>query len=52
LRKHGLSAPAIESWIAEGRESYLRQCKYDSRLQRWWYRLTTRSRPFSRPAYK
>lgn len=52
LRKHGLSATEIESWVEQGRESWLRQCRYDSKWQRWLYRLTKRSRPSIRPVYK
>jgi len=35
MRKHGADAPTIEAHIARAQRSYLRQCLYRSRLDRW-----------------
>lgn len=35
LRKHGVRRAAVESAVREARASYLRQCLYRSRIDRW-----------------
>jgi glycosyltransferase involved in cell wall biosynthesis len=52
LQKHGLTRDEINAWIESGRRSYLQQCKYDSQWQRWFYRLTNRTRRMHRPTYR
>ncbi len=52
LHKHGLPEKEIAAWIANGQESYLKQCKYDSNWQRWLDRLTRQTRPSIRPTYR
>lgn len=36
LRKHGASAAAIEKKVSEARETYLRQCLYKSKWEKWF----------------
>lgn len=53
LLKHGLSAVEAEARIEEGRQSYLKQCIYNSRLDRFMDRITSGKRKAGyRPAYK
>jgi glycosyltransferase involved in cell wall biosynthesis len=35
MRKHGVPTAEVESMISEGKQGYLRQCLYRSRLDRW-----------------
>lgn len=52
LQKHGLAGDEIATWINQGQRSYLQQCKYNSHWQRWFYKLTKRTRRMYRPTYK
>jgi len=52
LQKHGLADDEIATWIKQGQRSYLQQCKYNSQWQRWFYKLTNRTRRMHRPTYK
>jgi glycosyltransferase involved in cell wall biosynthesis len=52
LQKHGLANGEIATWIERGRSGFLQQCKYNSKWQRWFYKLTNRTRPMQRPTYK
>jgi len=53
LRKHGLSAIEIEAWIEKAQLSFLRQCMYNTQLDRWWDRITGSKRKQNfRPEFK
>ena len=40
LKKHGASATAIEKKVSEARETYLRQCLYKSRWEKWFREMS------------
>jgi glycosyltransferase EpsE len=40
LRKHGLSEEEIRTWVEKAQRSFLRQCMYNSRLDRLWDKVT------------